>query len=203
MLPATAQRQPGTAVADDPARERREHDGHRRHRQRQQPRVQSREAANLWQIKGIQEQESGQCRGPGDGDQGRSRERRTPEEPQIQQRLRPAPLVQHQAGQSQYDEDETADDQRRTPAGATALDDPVGESDQQHHHQQLSDRVDAARLGRPRLRHEECRQDQRGDGDRHVDPEDVAPARRVDQRPADDRADRSPSSRRRRLSSVT
>ena len=71
-----------------------------------------------------------------------------------------------------------------------ALDDRVDGAGEQHDHQQLPDGVDPPRARGLGLRDEAPRERGRDQSDRHVHPEDRAPAARVDQRAAEHRAHR-------------
>ena len=162
-----------------------------RHRQRAEAGLQRRVAADVLQVEGVEQQEARRARRTRDGDQRRAGERRAAEEAQVDQRLAAARLVDDERRRARPRRRRTARRLRRAPAACGALDDRVGERRQDDDHEHLADRVEPPRAAAPATPARTARSSTiAASADRHVDPEDRAPADGLRQRAADDRPER-------------
>ena len=153
-----------------PAQRRDDHH-HSGHRQGVEPGLQWRQAADVLEVEGVEEEEAADRHEQRDRDGGGAREGRAAEEAHLQQRLATAQLVGHQTGEGAERDDEEHDRLRREPPGLGALDDRVGERGQRHDDQHLPHRVHAPRVGSPGLGDEQRGEDDGDDPDGDVDDE--------------------------------
>ena len=115
-------------------------------------------------------------------------ERRDPQEPQRQHRMRHAPLPDDEGSERGDPQRKGRDDLRTCPAGVVRTYEAPDDPDQCDRDQ--GDTAEVERHTRPeRLRQETHRQDAGSDADRDVDPEDPVPVESLGDRPADDRAE--------------
>ena len=182
------QRQAGAATGEELAGDWCGGGHHQRGRQQRQPGRQRRVAARLLQVHGEDEQEAAEHDEREHRDHAGAGERAGTEEPQLDQRLRRPALDDDERGDGQRRDGEQREHRHRGPAGDRPLDDRVGKRAERRDHQQLARDVHPARPRRPRLGHVADRGGDHGGADRHVKPEDGAPADGGDQDAADDRA---------------
>ena len=112
------------------------------------------------------------------------------EQSDVQRRVVAAPLVLDEPGQHRDADQDRAPGHRAAEAVLAAVDDAVGEGDQADHGEQHAEHVDPAGPRVTRLGDQQRHQDHAGNDHRHVDQEDRAPPEVLQQRAAEDRADR-------------
>ena len=99
------------AHPNDAPGDRGQQHGHGRHRQRVESGAQRREATDLLEVEGVQEQEAAKCSEGGHRDERRAGEGDGPEEAQLDERFCAARLVEQDADQARPGERKGADDQ--------------------------------------------------------------------------------------------
>ena len=180
-----------TLAGHDPSRDRRQQRRHRGHRQREQPGVQRRVAADVLQVERVEEEEPGER-----GERRHRRERRGREGMLPKKRgsssgsarqtpsaaVRPTPTRPRR----------TTRRSQGSPPATRALDDPEGQTGQYPDHQQLARRVEAPRPRGTRPGDETRRQHDDDHHDRDVQPEHRPPAHGAHQEGPDQRSNRLP-----------
>ena len=135
--PASTQRQPRAALADEPARDRRADDRRERERQRVEAGLERRQAAHLLQVERVEEEEAREGR--------RTRSRRSRSRSRTARCGRSAGRAAARRGAARRRAvpsaapaapSEQRHDERRAPAVVRALDDGVGDGGERAQHQQ-------------------------------------------------------------------
>ena len=163
-----------------------------------QPRLDRLVARDLLQVEDEQEEHDAEARVHRERQQVADREVAPPEQVQVEHRMRCVRLPQHERAEQRDADDPRAEDERIAPAPQRLRDERQDRARQPERAQHRADDVHP----RARLRRaadlDPARQRQRHEDEGHVDGEDRAPRRDVDEPPADERADdeRDPAPRR-------
>ncbi len=188
---AAADEQPADANRGcPPARQQCRDDHQRGHRQEHGRDAVARVAGDHAQVQHGEEEdrERGEVRAVRDH-VGR-REPRDPQVSQVKQRERGPALPEHEGRAGGYGHREQRQDAGRAVADRLTVDDAEDQGGQRAGAEHRACRVNPARSLVGALRQHPGRDDQRGQAEGHVEPEDPPPAPRPDQRPAQDRPER-------------